>query len=154
MKKLSVLILTSILLFSSLSCGDDDGGDVEATLTGGKWQLVRLSFNGEDVTATDLDACDLLDTYEFREDNTFVFVGNSAVDGTEACDSQTSSGIWREDTSVPNSLRFVAAFDGEDINVAEEQINFRIEDKTLREIVQEPNADGCCNNFNYFYEKQ
>ena len=151
MKK-SFLFVICLAVFTSLiiSC-DDEKGEFEATLTGGKWVLERLELNGEEVM---LDECELKDSYVFNEDNTFVFTFNEQVSETDPCTTGTSSGIWREDNSVPNSIRIEAAFDGDDINDENQRLNFRIENQTLREIIKEPAAEGGFNSYSFYYKKQ
>ncbi|GAA4111707.1 hypothetical protein GCM10022393_09560 [Aquimarina addita] len=153
MKKLFLTSLVIVLSITTISCGDDDGGSVEETLTGGTWKLVSLEVNGNDVTATELDACDLEETYVFNNDNTFVFTSNRTDDSTDTCVESTVIGAWEVKPSN-NTTEFIAAYDGDDITNEDDQLDFRIEDQTLVEIIEEPVASGGSDSYRYRYEKQ
>lgn len=70
MKKLSILILASILTFATTSC--DDEKEEEFPTTGVVWELdnieVTLNGNLQGVTASE---CDLRSTFELAEGGTF-----------------------------------------------------------------------------------
>lgn len=151
MKKLFLTSLVVVLSLVSVSCSsDDDGGSLPATLTGGTWKLVSLSINGDDVTATELDVCDLEETYVFNEDNTFVFNSNKSEDSNGNCSGgNTVNGIWQD-----NTTGFIGAFEGDDITNEEDQLVFVIEDQKLREDVVETDEEGTRTRFIYRYEKQ
>ncbi|WP_378187309.1 lipocalin family protein [Aquimarina sp. W85] len=153
MKKLSVIILVSILSFSLMSCSDDDSNEEpNNSITDGEWKLVGLILNGNDVTSSQLNECNLRNTYLFREDNTFIFTSHNEEQNSDSCTSDTESGVWRDVTKDADPA-LIAAFDGKDIEDDEERLNFRIVDGVLRETVYERNSDGTRETFFYLYEK-
>lgn len=110
MKKLSVILLASILSFSLSSCSDDEDEDVaQISLTGGVWKIVDFSIEGE---RQELDECEQLETFEFNEDNTFVQQQFTLNEETGECEADPAlTGTWEVSPSDVGNLNYLLKFD-------------------------------------------
>lgn len=148
MKKLSVIILASIIALSFTSCSSDDEKAAEASLTAKPWKLSKLEINLVDQTST-LDKCDLMDTYNFTDDGKFSFTGHE-LESSSNCSSTVVTGTWVEDNSVKYSRRFNATFDGD-----EKSFLLIIEGDILREDINEgPDEEGGYVLYSYYYSRK
>ncbi|GAA3523179.1 hypothetical protein GCM10022393_42420 [Aquimarina addita] len=149
MKKLFLTCLVVFVSLLSFSCGDDDEESGADTLVGGEWKLVEFRIENEDQTST-LEACDLLETFVFREDGTFTNTFYSANDSSGACEiDETSLGTYVQNADVNNSGSYTLTYNDFDDTIT--VLLGRMDLVYSEEVEQQ---DGSVQIYGYIYEKQ
>lgn len=146
MKKLSVIILASILAFVTLNCSKDDGeNEKNAVLTGGIWQLTSFTIDGGEKP---LSTCARLETFQFMDDGTFsqkIYSSNSAEDGCELETERT--GKW---VKASKEDFFNITFDNDTF----QDIIFNIGVRTLGYGISVTSTDDPTKFYGYYFEKK
>lgn len=99
MKKLLYLFIASSILFACESNDDDSLSGSDAII--GTWQLTSETENGKELSTE----CSRKTTVTFSSNGNFTFQGFYSDSGT-VCDSDTSSGTWKNDGDSNYNLDF------------------------------------------------
>ena len=147
MRKLSVIILASILSFATISCGDDEGGG-ELPSTSGIWILDSMEFQDNDGNETFIETdCEIQSTITFREDGTFSRSLYVLDEGN--CVQYDQSGTWSENDNRELTLNYTQGENIQDPN------RFQVTDNGLEESIVFIDQDAeTIESILYTYKKQ
>lgn len=147
MKKLSVIILASILAFSLMSCSDDDSNEEqEFPTTGVVWKLDTIEFEDNDGNTSNIEtSCEIQSTLTFKGDGSFT--RSLYVVMENDCVQYDQSGTWTENDNRELNLVYT-----EGANIIDAQ-KVQITSTGLEELVSVSNVEvGTIEVTRYIYK--